>query len=868
MKKKFELREWLQSIKFPENFNFGNETYTVLDIDINKQLTTIRNGAEGFTIKVKNEYKAIHALKFVEKNHKSQLIEIELATRLQRKRNTFIIPQHYEEEIKINDKVFSCFVLDWVYGCTLGEIIRQRPNKITAEFSKECLIQTLTAIAFLYRKGLKHDDLHLNNIMLEDPDPDAIVGNETPPLEIKIIDTGCMRELQKPSPKHYDKDDLYYFIRLAVELRNTLFNNRRLYVNSIDFVKQLDEFIYKLQDDDYSRAWGENEVSNQNSTLDIFTIIMSHLRDINISNNENQNKIHMLTQPFEAMSAEYLSDNQLVIDLFIKNNTWYNEVASREPTILTGPRGCGKSMVFRYLSANTHLQKLSENNFDALENIGFLGIYINCSHDIQAYLSWMHNKVSSSNNEDYTFFKNGVITFFSLLICSKLILTLHRISLNKFALKKYQTSKENIEKFCNYVFNRANMTDVPVLSGTTKILDLHNRLEIKKFKVHQALLNRESKNAKANVGLPMILDEAFILDISSNCYENLNKSHPVVYLLDDYTFGRVPKNIQKILNVLIWQRTYFQHFKISSEKLSVTTINSYGINADKNREYEEIDTGNDSFLDKNNKQFITDMLNTRFENANWKGRVDTLIGKSNDTTYMALKNSIINAHKAGSGGHYALYYGIDIISHLWTGDTATILQLVKRITKNTNSETTEVIKKDVQDKAISEISKIYLENIKSFHPYGAELKSICDAFGNFMRNNLLIPRINSNDSEPKYYNIPRIEFSLTEGKELLPMLKEKNKKAHDIAYELLRRTIFIDRNQGIDKEKNNTVRWDFKKIYYPANKVSFGKDHYLDIKNIDEFIEFLTNTKNYLDRKFQNTKTINTNYNQNIFKDI
>ena len=836
-----KLEKWIKEAKFPKKIKIKGNEYKILNRGNNSYIKGIPNGKRGFVLQVENEYGAKKAIKcstIEAYSDRSPINEVKLTSKLG-DIGLFVIPEAMEK-IEINNKYFYCFVQQWINGETLGHIIRHKEHDLQSEFIRTILLEILQAITILSRRKLQHYDLHINNIMLENPSEDLTVGGITPPKKVKIVDTGCIMETNEESPERYIKDDFYYFISTVVDLRNTLFNNRKLYVNSIDFVSMLDDFIVKLNDEDSARTWDNTDSTDK----DIFDVITRELKSISTDNKFYEQNDNKLTQPFEAMSVEFFSSNKLIIDLFVENNYWYKTVASKEPTIFTGPRGCGKSMVFKYLAIDTHLQDKNSTT-DILKTIPFLGIYISCSRDLQGYLYWIKNRIKDDKQDNYQYYHDGIITFFSLLLCSKLVFVLHRISLNKNASKHYHSSKNKIDNIIAFTMKRMHIKDnkVFVLSGISKLLSLHNILNRFKSEIHLALLRKEINK---ETDLPLRLDESFIFDISEFYYKELGESNPVTFLMDDYTDGRVPKEVQKILNIIIWQRTHFQHFKVSSEKLSISRLNSYGVTADMNREYTEIDTGNFALSDSSSKEFITKILDHRFNSAGWKGRVNTLIGNSEFSTNEALRNEIKRVSSLGPSGRYYYYYGIEIIANLWTGDTATILQMVKKITMGANKETVLIIGKKEQHESIENISKIYERHIENFHPYGIELKAISEAFGGYMYERL------KQDNK----NIPRIEFSLSNGEDIWVLLKNTNEKSYNIARELIKRTIFIDMNEGKAKEKDriNTIRWQFKRIYYPAHKVSYGKDDYLDIKNINEFSEFLTNPKSYLNTKLKNNK--------------
>ena len=83
--------------------------------------------------------------------------------------------------------------------------------------------------------------------------------------------------------------------------------------------------------------------------------------------------------PFQITTPEDLSAKEAV-SLFVDEYTDLSKITVPGHIFLTGPRGVGKSMMFRYLQADCQclVQELGTENTDgsAFSQIPFFGVYI------------------------------------------------------------------------------------------------------------------------------------------------------------------------------------------------------------------------------------------------------------------------------------------------------------------------------------------------------------------------------------------------------------------------------------------------------------------------------------------------------------
>lgn len=127
--------------------------------------------------------------------------------------------------------------------------------------------------------------------------------------------------------------------------------------------------------------------------------------------------------------------------------------------------------------------------------------------------------------------------------------------------------------------------------------------------------------------------------------------------------------------------------------------------------------------------------------------------------------------------------------------------------------------------------------------------TVLESFGNMARKVLVEGRL-GNDHKP--IRIYRIEMTLQSQQMFMKQLEEKNPEAAEIARELLRRAVFhpLRESRGKEGADTTTVRWELRSIFRPSLGLPLeSSESYLDIKGIDDFVEFLIEPDKYCERR-------------------
>jgi len=528
-----------------------------------------------------------------------------------------------------------------------------------------------------------------------------------------------------------------------------------------------------------------------------------------------------MTDPFEYISAEHIADDRLLVDLFAKSCPWLSKVDGPDPVLVTGPRGCGKSTIFRWLSLKAHLHKPK----DQIEP-RIIGFYISCSSDLQNRLGWLRSEADANKSQ------KEVVHYFNLLVTREIVQTLIQIRQRDDHLEAWGLGDIQEALVFDFLIERLTLTDRPRIQGVSRLEQALEYLEASMFETHTAMLR------DLNVAHPT--PETLLGDLTELLSKEISgfAGHKISFLLDDFSDHRLPAPVQRILNRVIWERRPSHVFKLSSEKYGAVLSSFDGATIDVNREMQEIDCGQ-QYLALDNalgaqraRTFAIELLNLRLQRAGYLGTAEDLIGDSHWE-----EGSLAQALKKRRGGRSRdEYHGLQCIADLCSGDISTLLLVYRRIFERANvtAQTTTRIPKFVQRDAIVSTSRLLLEAIKAHFPLGEEMYSVANVFGNFVRRVM-----EGNDIKQARKMVPdqcpRIEIDVHPGTLSSTMSSEQTR----LADELVKRSIFIEMQPGLSRHNFvSTRRWHFRRIYLPHFGAPLAKNDAIK-QDIEWFKQFL-----------------------------
>jgi hypothetical protein len=613
-----------------------------------------------------------------------------------------------------NNRVFTYVIFDFIPSINLRDYLLDEPWPLDMAFV-ENLATTILAVLHSCRKvDIRHGDLHEGNILIEEPD-ERLVNS---PRTVWISDFGYGGSHNEIEPR----DDYKQFFSIISTLLRRL-DPRSLNPRDKVMHSKLKEFLDKSVlevDPTQGEFVGNSE------------LLLQRLREVSAEAERESAAAQSgkpLEQPGDYLSAEALGyrANEWQT-LFVPEFLAARELLSKNVTVLTGARGCGKTMAFRRLTA--FMDRLIGRPSGVTGADQFVGFYVNCRELAEAF-PWLPSSLKPEAQQQ-------IIQYFHLAWLAEILKTLG-LSDSDLGLRAGW-----LDGFLTGIFGNRY---IPLPKGANV------------FSHARAFIENEKESCRlSRLGADKIwpLARFDMLDLIQQQLETHVPwigEKPIYLFLDDYTIPIVPREVQCALNPIIFKRRDKLFFKVSTE--AATSFDLSGIRGKSLeifQDFQLIDLATESLHqnDKAKAKLLDTIFRPRIDrHVDLKGRalgLRDVLGKTPTSNNQLAHQMRENAGQK-SQKKQVKYYGTSVFAGMWSSDIRTMIQMFTDILREANGSAKSLalpVASEIQNKVFKTKGGEFLAFAESItdpaswekgstsskpgDPYGTHLVNIVEAF--------------------------------------------------------------------------------------------------------------------------------------------
>jgi serine/threonine protein kinase len=720
-----------------------------------------------------------------------------------------------------NNRPFSFVQYTYIPGMNLRDYLKDSNETVNVPFVFN-LAETVFRVLFACRaEQISHGDLHEGNILISNPDR-RLFGSNRP---IVVADFGYGGSHNDIQPK----DD---YRQLSSIILNML---RRIDDAGLDPLDKVlhhkMQIFFRKKVLEVDPTQGKYVEDPEELLADFFAMRKQAEIESAAATPGDETK-----EPGDYLSAEnlgYRADEWRA--LFVPEFLAAQELLSRNITVLTGARGCGKTMAFRRLTAFMDKVVGQPSGVHGAED--FVGFYLNC-RDLTEAFPWIPPKLTIGMEQQITH-------FFHLAWLSEILKTLGICDPER--IDHYDW----MEGFLTGVFE----DQYRPLPGKADLLS-QARSFIEEEKENCRVVELGSKKGMRAWPLARInlLDEMFSLVKSHVSWIG---SKPIYLFLDDYTIPIVPRQVQRFLNPIVFKRRSILFFKVSTE--AANSFVREGLRKkplELHQDFELIDLATESLhQDDDAKAILLDKIfRPRIDRHRfYRGRDLGLLEVLGKTPFS--NNELAGQLRANaqSGSRTTIiYHGSAAFQGMWASDVRTMIQMFSDMFREANGSIKEgqlKIPENVQNKIYRTTGGEFLAFTESVRDpaywekessstvrgerFGTHLRDIVEAFVLVSRYELTLGELVKNQGVHNPKQAFRVEII------------DKLDLPHNAIkyYEgLVRWHVFLQDWRGKSVRGMITPRLYLNRILIPHSNLTFSSHDNLHLSN-KEFLSLLTQPK-------------------------
>ncbi len=697
-----------------------------------------------------------------------------------------------ETTILYNDRPLDFFyiVCQWVNGSVFKDFISDQ--NVEPEDLIIAARDLLLGLQDLYDNNLWHNDLHDENVMIEPLSQTQIRRfNRSIPRIYRIIDVGSMVYRNPADTKSFTDMNC---------IGNILFQiSEKLKTNFSEFPKE-DQYFINLLDSTFIQMMDEHPGRSFPTPVDALNQIEEFYKISRIGEISPSKK---LDSPYGYINANDIPSPWLLKQMFSDKFPYFNRIMSTSDQclLITGPRGCGKTMILKYMRFITMYDSQEENKEEFLKNLPYIGLFLSARTNFGNYLV-------SYRQQEWINSESKILLYFNILVSIELIDVLYRLVFDRLI------EEQQIKPIIDMISERFSVPFVNLLTVKTKLVQISRHL----------IANKDVTTTIDN-STPAYLNDLFQVLRS---VIPIIRDKEVIILIDDLSLPRIPVKIQKSIIPSVFNTGSSYKTRITAHSDGIVFKDYSGEVYKANRDFTQINLGyeywqlsekyetcRDGFDDILNKRFNLAKKETFIGLENMLERGDKLdnIGREIHRLYKEKLLRTLN------------YHGAKVLIKLCSGDLSYLLEILGKMELRANGKTPIPIR--IQNSVIRNYARNELRSLQDIRSdyIRCSLYDIAYYFGVWSKSQLI-------KADEDYI---RIEFPMQK-------LPEKLKV---VARELLCYGVFIDGGSSTMSDGQTARKFLFRRIFTPAFPTTFT-DHSTYPMVPKSFKKFVENPKDFV----------------------
>ena len=689
-----------------------------------------------------------------------------------------------DKELKLCGKVVPIYSLVFEYianSVPLNKIIENQEIVLTKGDVVSILGGISSGLARMHSRKIWHNDLHDDNVLIRTVESDENLNER---FEPKLIDFGSA----KPETRRdHEKADYYYLGKhiFGVVARFNFGNRDKLSPADREFSYRLNRLAHRISEKDVSRR----DINPIDIVKEIGDVIGKGISINDFQSFEEMKKQSgvSLSEPLASTNAMNLAPQDIAL-LFRDDLGWRDKIEKAEPVMIAGPRGCGKTMLLRWLSISSQARpKISEYNKEdvarRLNEEQYIGFLVKIGLIRTPFLRSPYKNLAREYPELAEDFCREYI---NLHFAFEVLRSMGWLYAEQLA----NIIEDDLRPLCHSI---SKFLGVSPRGATTKI-ELNEMLGLLDNRIIEL-----SNLHEPNKYVPTDFSRDDIFSVLANAIKTISwlTSKEIWYLLDDYSQTILPQFAIRAYNPAIFRLSGNFRIKLSSEGAGPTLIDNLNRHYKEAREFSRVNLGEIYFQSSENQglQFFEAILKARFDEIG-KGSLDELkkmLGQ-HESEGENFGRYICSKAKPGD----SKFYGFNLLCSLCSGDISFIIELLNLIVRGRWGDAHLKIGPEEQDQITKQFAQRLLQALRS----NPKLYDFAEKLGNLLKQYLLASKDKDTIDE-------RLRLEIEGQGEL----SEKAQYVHD---ELLTNSVLIQGGIGKSKKGLPTRKYFFRRLFAPC----------------------------------------------------